>query len=83
MSQGNRNKNENKQMGPNQTWKLLYSKGNRKWNEKATQGLREILASDTIDKGLIYKIDKQLIQLSNNNNNNKPQTIQWRNGQKT
>jgi len=60
----------------------LYSKGNRKWNEKATQGLREVLASDTIDKGLIYKIDKQLIQLSNNNNN-KPQTVQRRNGQKT
>ena len=28
VSQGNRNKNENKQMGPNQTYKLLYSKGN-------------------------------------------------------
>ena len=28
VSQGNRNKNKNKQMGPNQTYKLLYSKGN-------------------------------------------------------
>ena len=28
--QGNRNKNKNKQMGPNQTYKLLHSKGNHK-----------------------------------------------------
>ena len=28
VSQGNRNKNKNKQMGPNQTYKLLHSKGN-------------------------------------------------------
>ena len=55
MSQGNRNKNENKQMGPIQTCKLLYSKGNYKWNENATQRLRAILASDTTDKGLVYK----------------------------
>ena len=33
--QGNRNKNKNKQMGPNQTYKLLHSKGNPfKNNEK-------------------------------------------------
>ena len=35
-SQGNRNKTKNKQMGPNQTYKILYSKGNDKkdnlWN---------------------------------------------------
>ena len=28
-------------MGPNQTWKLLHSKGNHKQNEKKTQGLGE------------------------------------------
>ena len=30
ISQGNRNKNRNKPMGPNQTNKLLHSKGNHK-----------------------------------------------------
>ena len=33
VSQGNRNKNKNKQMGPNQSYKLLYSKGNHKKNK--------------------------------------------------
>ena len=32
VSQDNRNKSKNKQMGPNQTYKLLYSKGNQKQN---------------------------------------------------
>ena len=34
VSQGNRNKSKNKQTGPNQTYKLLYSKRNHKQNEK-------------------------------------------------
>jgi len=29
-------KEKNKQMGPNQTYKLLYSKGNYKQNEETT-----------------------------------------------
>ena len=33
VSQGNRNKSKNKQMGPNQIYKLLYSKGNNKQNK--------------------------------------------------
>ena len=41
VSQGNRNKSKNKQMGPNQTYKLLYSKGNHKENKKTSCGLRE------------------------------------------
>ena len=30
VSQGNRNKSKNRQKGPNQTYKSLYSKGNQK-----------------------------------------------------
>ena len=36
VSQSNRNKNKNKPMGPNQTEKLLHSKGNQKENKKTT-----------------------------------------------
>ena len=32
---------ENKQMGPNQTYKLLHSKGNYKQNEKTTLRMGE------------------------------------------
>ena len=41
VSQGNRNKSKGKQMGPNQTYKHLHSKGNHKKNEKTTNGLGE------------------------------------------
>ena len=41
VSQGNRNKNKNKQMEPNQTYELLHSKGNHKQNKKTTYGLGE------------------------------------------
>ena len=34
--QGNRNKNKNKQIGPNQTYEVLHSKGNHKQSEKTT-----------------------------------------------
>ena len=39
-SHGSRNKSKNKQMGLNQTYKLLHSKGNHKQTEK-TYRLRE------------------------------------------
>ena len=38
---GHRNKNKNKQLEPNQTYKLLHSKGNHKQNEKTTYGQGE------------------------------------------
>ena len=52
-------------MGPNQTSKLLYSKGNHKQNEKTACGMGEIPANDVTDKGLISKIEKQLIHTKN------------------
>ena len=49
-------------MGPNQTYKLLHSKGNHKKKRQPTEW-EKIFANDTTDKGLISKIYKQLIQL--------------------
>ena len=40
---------------------------------------KKIVLNDAMDKGLISRIYKQLIQL----NNNKKPTTQWKNGQKT
>ena len=68
ISQGKRNKN--KQMGPNQTYKLLHSKGNHKQQQQKDNATKweKIFANDESDKGLISKIYKQLIQFNNNNN---------------
>ena len=41
VSQGNRNKSKNRQIGSNQMYKHLHSEGNHKQNEKITYGLRE------------------------------------------
>ena len=41
VSQGNRNQSKNIQMGPNQTYKFLHSKGNKEPKEKTTYGMGE------------------------------------------
>ena len=48
-------------MGPNQTEKLLHSKGNHKTNKKTTYR-EKIISNDATDKGLISEICKQFIQ---------------------
>ena len=45
-------------MGPNQTYKLLHSKGNHKQNKKTTYRMEENICNDATDKGLISKIYK-------------------------
>ena len=54
------------------------SKGNQKQNKRQPTEWEKIFANDVTYKGLISKIRKQLIQL-----NNKQQTTQLKNGQKT
>ena len=56
-------------MEPNQTYKLLYNKGNYKQNEKTTYRLVENICNKT-NKGLISKIYEQHVQLSHIKPNN-------------
>ena len=53
-------------MRPNQTYKLLHSKGNHKKNPQKRQlaEWEKIVSNDATDKDLISKIYKQLIQLN-------------------
>ena len=67
-------------MGPNQTEKILKSKGNlkNKQTKRHSMKWKKIVANDTNDKGLISKIYKQLIQPKT-----RKQMTQSKNGQKT
>ena len=55
VAQGNRNKKENKQMGLNQTCKLLHSKGNCKQNEKTTYRMGENTCKQCSRQGLNHQ----------------------------
>ena len=57
-------------MGPNQNYKLLYSKGNHKQNKKTRYRMGENLANDATSRGLISKRYKQFVQLNNKTTNN-------------
>ena len=69
-------------MGPNQTYKLLHSKGNHKKMKRQLMEWKKIFANNVNDKGLISKIYKQFVYL-NNNKNSKKQTTQLKNDPKT
>ena len=60
----NRNKNENKQLGPNQTSFCTAKKTINK-TKRQPIGWEKIFANDVTDKGLISKLYKQVIQLDN------------------
>ena len=47
---------EIKAMGPNQTDKLLHSKGNQKENKRQLTEWEKIVSNDAMDKGLISRI---------------------------
>ena len=51
-------------MGPAQTYKLITAKETIDKSKRQPTGLEKIFANDVTDKGLISKIQKQLIQLS-------------------
>ena len=55
-------------MGPNQTYKLLHSKGNHKQNKRTTYGLEEN-AHDVTNKELILKYISSLYGSNKKPNN--------------
>ena len=56
-------------MGPNQTYKLLHSKGNPKQNANTSYGIGESICKRCDQKGFTSKIYKQLRRRNNNKTN--------------
>ena len=59
-------------MGPNQTYKLLYTKETINKKKRQPTEWEKIFANNATNKGLTSEIYKQLIQFNNNNKNKKP-----------
>ena len=51
-------------MGLPQTKTFLHKKGNHQQNKKTTHWMGGLFANDTSDKGLKFKIYKELIKLN-------------------
>ena len=65
MPQGKKiNKSKNKQMGPNQTYKLWHSQIKHKQKRQSTEWKKKF-TNNVKDRGLISKIYKQPIELNN------------------
>ena len=77
VSKHNRIKNKNKQMGPNQMYKLLNSKGNHKQNKKGNLWTGRNVSKWCNRQELNFQNIQELIQFNNNNRK------QLKNGQKT
>ena len=56
-------------MGPNETQKLLHSKGNSKQDEKTTLRLGENICKEVANEGSLSKICKVLLKLNNKKTN--------------
>lgn len=70
-------KSKNKPVKPPQTKKLLHGKGNHQQNKRQPTELEKISANQISDRRLIFKIYKR----THTTQQQKPQTIQLKNGQ--